>query len=973
MFERSVADRLRRGTRPLFLLLLTLAAAGAVRAAVPRASATAPASDPIVARVENKPIRLSEVQNLKRRSQDRYQKETGRAAPGAFDTFFMRVGLEEAVRMRLVELDARAKGISVTDAEAETVMKQDPFFKGDAAKFEAYRKQNPQSFADAREQARSQLLFQRRMQGIERELAPSATEIARLARSKDVKARVRYVLVSDIHYDGVHDPTDEELRAFYEKEKGELSRPAELAFTAATLPLPGPEGAIATRARAAELLAAATAGAPFDSLLRTPGVVATSGVWRPGATAGLFARNAGLAQDALKLPAGAIVPGVIESGDAVAIARVDRTSNGSTPTLAQIAVDLRARWRANQIQAEETNAARAYYDAHPDSFTTDAWSVRWARVDSSQVVAREPKESELMAWYEGHRAEFARLDPSGGGIQTRAYAEVKEQVARRWRAEQRALEARRVADALATAWAKGKSGPNSRAIVASGGPSWLVAGGALPDGMPRVLADSARSWDAAPRALVVAEPSGFAVVGLVRHEPHWKTGFDVVEPRARDLAFNQRVLAERQAARDWFEGHRDHFTTGPGYSIAWVLSPPPPPATVDVPATQIERYYRDHLSELGTPPEVHVRHILVATDKRSDAEARALATKYLTRLRNGENFQQLARAVSDDGGNKADGGDLGFVKRGATVPSFERAAFALTAAQPLSNLVRTQFGYHLIQLVERREGKAPAFEDVRVDIAQTLSAQLADTLARMRAEQMLHDSKGFDDMLAKSDQRKLPNQFTRWYEGQALNGPAVIDELRADAPNVAPKAMFPRVYKYLKLGYGVAALDSVMPPRQLTFEESQDRALQEKQRERGIAAAKARADRIEKDLRAGVPWEKAIETAGGETETQFLPRGVGLPTLGPVEGLDAALFGPGADTLAAGGWKRIQTPRGDLFVQLIERAAPEAAQDAASRQATATTVLNRRMYDYIERLRDKYAVKVLRADLAERLPPPPEI
>jgi hypothetical protein len=147
------------------LLASLLVLAGVVRAAVPRAST--PAQDPVVARVENQAIHLSEVQDLKKKNQDRYQKETGQAAPGAFDTFFMRAGLEEAVRMRLVELDARAKGMTVSDAQAESVMKLDPFFrtagKYDAAKFSAYKAQNPKSFAEVREQARSGILFRERM------------------------------------------------------------------------------------------------------------------------------------------------------------------------------------------------------------------------------------------------------------------------------------------------------------------------------------------------------------------------------------------------------------------------------------------------------------------------------------------------------------------------------------------------------------------------------------------------------------------------------------------------------------------------------------------------------------------------------------------------------------------------------------------------------------------------------------------
>jgi parvulin-like peptidyl-prolyl isomerase len=976
MLAPSVADRLKRRAGGLLVLLGAAAVASVVRAAVPPQSPSSSANDPIIARVEGKPIRLSEVQELKRRNQERYEKETGKAAPGAFDTFFMRIGLEEAVRQRLVELDARAKGLTVSDAQAESAMKLDPFFRQgstfDAARFAAYRTQNPKSFAEAREQARSALLYQRRMRGLEKELVPAAQELAQLARVRDQKARVRYLLVSDLHYDGAHDPTDDELRAFYETEKSDLARPAELSYTAATIARPSgaPEqkGALV---RATELLASARAGAPFDSLLRVDGVVSSSGVWRPGANTGLFVKNEGLARDALALPAGSFVPSVVESPDGFAIVRVDRTQQASVPTLAQVAVDLRARWRAKKIEAEETGLARAYYDAHPDSFTTAAWTVRWARIDSSQVVAREPKDADLRSWFEAHRGEFARLDPSGGGIQTRGFEEVKDQVARRWRQEDRALEARRLADELATSWAKGKDGKSSRAVKLAG-PTTIVESGMLPPDLPRALADSARAWTAAPRALVVLDGDGFGVVGLVRYEPKTRVSFDVIEPRVRDLAYNQRTDAERASARDWYENHLDHFMTGPGYKIVHGLAVPPPTVGIDIPGEKIERYYQEHRSDFGSPPEVHVRHILIMTDKRSDADAKALATRLLVRLRGGENFANLARTVSEDPGSRDEGGDLGFVKRGTTVPAFERAAFALTPEHPLSNLVRTQFGYHILQLLERRDGKVPPFSEVRVQIGQKLAEQYADTLARMSAQNLLRDAKNSNDLLTLADQRKLASQYTSWYDGQALLGPALLDEVRADAPNVRQGAIFPRIYKYLNQGYIAVALDSILPAHQLTFDEVRDRALLEKQRERGLAAAQARADRLEKDLASGIPWERAIETVGGETETRPLARGVGLPTLGPVAGLDSLLFGPGPDTLSVMDWKRLKTPRGDLFVQLLERTSDSGAT-AANQKALRDTVLNRRMYDYIERLRSQYAVKVLRADLAERLPPPPEI
>ena len=956
---------------------------GIVRAAVPTAGTAPPAgaADPVVARVEGKTIRLSEVQEFQRRNMERYRKETGKPAPPAYDTFFLRIGLEEAVRQRLVELDARAKGLVVTDAQAESLMKLDPIFRAggqpsgafDAARFAGYKAQNPKAFADAREQARSILLFQRRMQSLERELDPPAADLEAMMRARDLKAKVRYVVVSDIHYDGAHDPTDEQLRAYYAQHLDDLARPAELAYTAATVPLPaaGPERA-AAKARADSLLAAARAGAAFDSLLRAPGVVSSSGVWRPAAPTGLFAQKSEQAGKALELAPGSILPELVESGSELAIVRVDRAQKKVVPPLRLVAVDVRARWRAQQIEAEDNAASRRYYDAHPDSFAAPAWQVRWAVLDSSKVPAKTPKDADLAAWYDAHQAEFARLDPSGGGIQTRAFDEVKPQVALRWAAEDRARECRRLADELATAWGRGKD-PGAPRVATAGGPAWIVAGGALPAGLPRLLADSARTWDRAPHAIVVPDPGGFAVVAAMRYEPAFRAPFDAVAPRARELAFNEKLAAERAGARQWYDAHAADYRTGPGYQLVAVTSPPPPTVQVDVPAERIERYYREHLSEFGTPPQVHVRHILIMTDKRTDAQARELATGILGRVRRGEDFAELARQFSEDPGSKDDGGNLGFLRRGGTVPEFERAAYALTEAQPVSNLVKTQFGYHIIKLVERKEGNTPKFEDVRVDLGQKLAAQYADTLARQGAARLRRVARNRDDLLARADSAKFPSQLVTWYEGQPLAGPAMLDDLRADLPNTAQGAILPRIYRYVNMGYVVAALDSILPPRQLSFDDVKDRALMDQQRDAGRRAARARADRLEKDLAAGVPWEQAVETAGGETTTPPFGRDIGLPLLGPVAGLDSLLFGPGTDTLAVNGWRRLASPRGDLFVQLLERSLPESSAEPAARAQLRANVLNRRMYDYIERLRVRYPVEVLRADLAERIPPPPAL
>src|SRR6185503_18555968 len=102
---------------------------------------------------------------------------------------------------------------------------------------------------------------------------------------------------------------------------------------------------------------------------------------------------------------------------------------------------------------------------------------------------------------------------------------------------------------------------------------------------------------------------------------------------------------------------------------------------------------------------LHLRHILVgANAKTSPADrqkARQKAEDLLKRLKAGEDFAQLAMANSDDTGSKLKGGDLGWVTRGQTPPSFEKAAFALAKPNDLSPVVESPFGFQIVQLLER--------------------------------------------------------------------------------------------------------------------------------------------------------------------------------------------------------------------------------------------------------------------------------
>ena len=134
--------------------------------------------------------------------------------------------------------------------------------------------------------------------------------------------------------------------------------------------------------------------------------------------------------------------------------------------------------------------------------------------------------------------------------------------------------------------------------------------------------------------------------------------------------------------------------------------------------------YKAEPQRFKVPEEVQVRHILISSIQ---PDARAKAAEVLAKLQAGGDFQALAKELSADTGSAAKGGDLGSFGRGKMVPPFEAAAFALQAPGDLSDLVETQFGFHILQLVEKKPERQRSFEEVQ-------EALRRDVLAKARSE-----------------------------------------------------------------------------------------------------------------------------------------------------------------------------------------------------------------------------------------------
>jgi len=161
-----------------------------------------------------------------------------------------------------------------------------------------------------------------------------------------------------------------------------------------------------------------------------------------------------------------------------------------------------------------------------------------------------------------------------------------------------------------------------------------------------------------------------------------------------------------------------------------------PGGTPQITDQQAQQYYQAHLKDYQVPEEAKVRHILIAVpkgaDAKTDAAALAKALDVLKQLRSGGDWAALAKKYSDDPGSKNSGGELGMLQHGVTVPEFDKAAFSLNPGQ-ISDPVKTQFGYHVIQTEEKQTARTRPFEEVRGTILASLvrdkEAQAAQAFA----------------------------------------------------------------------------------------------------------------------------------------------------------------------------------------------------------------------------------------------------
>jgi peptidyl-prolyl cis-trans isomerase D len=282
------------------------------------------------------------------------------------------------------------------------------------------------------------------------------------------------------------------------------------------------------------------------------------------------------------------------------------------------------------------------------------------------------------------------------------------------------------------------------------------------------------------------------------------------------------------------------------------LDPASLASRVSVSDDEQRAYYQSNLDKYHIDDRVHVAHILFKTVGKTDAEISEIEKTAETvdqKAKHGGDFAALAKQYSEDT-TKDQGGDLGWIVRGQTVPEFEQAAFTLPVGS-ISDLVRTQYGFHIIHVIERQMARTQSFDEVKADIAAALQTEktqaLADQLASQIAEDVrrsgrvpLADIAKKYGLTVQESQPLGPNDTL-----PGINSPEAQQEILQESADDVSAPI------HTDTGYVVLSVKQIEPSHPATLAEVHDTVLQDYRHDKAVDQAKQLADDIAQRSKSG--------------------------------------------------------------------------------------------------------------------------
>lgn len=346
-------------------------------------------------------------------------------------------------------------------------------------------------------------------------------------------------------------------------------------------------------------------------------------------------------------------------------------------------------------------------------------------------------------------------------------------------------------------------------------------------------------------------------------EEQIKLAYVKLEP----AAFEAKVVADDKALAAWFEKNKEKYRSEPKVRLKYLLfNQNDDEKEVKVADEELKAKYEQDKESYRQPEQRHARHILFRVEKEAADEVKATQRKKAEEVMAktkaaGADFAALAKEHSEDTSNKEQGGDLGFFTAGRMVPAFDAAVFAMQPGE-ISEIVETEFGYHLIKLEEIRPENLRSFEQVKDSIAADLKRQQAKALSFKRAAAAYEAVMKAGSLDKYNEQEAGKMQVTEPFSRSERPQGVPADPKFVEAAFGLKKGELSSIIE-LREGYAVLFADDVQEPEQPKLEAVKDKALAAWKKEKAAEmAAKAAADLLKASRE-----KKELQTPEGGTVT----------------------------------------------------------------------------------------------------------
>src|SRR5436190_3683271 len=380
-------------------------------------------------------------------------------------------------------------------------------------------------------------------------------------------------------------------------------------------------------------------------------------------------------------------------------------------------------------------------------------------------------------------------------------------------------------------------------------------------------------------------------------------------------SFRTQATASDADVAGYFEGHKDDFKIPEKRKIRYLLLDlEAMRAKVVVPAADIEKAYNSGIEQYTTPEQVRASHILLKTEGKDDATVKAKAEEILKQAKAGADFADLAKKNSEDEQSAKNGGDLDYFGRGRMVPEFDQAVFAMQPNQ-ISDLVKTQYGYHIIKLVDKKAATTRTLAEVRQQIGDQLAYEKAQSQAADLAQKLEKQISKPADLDKVGKAQGLAVQESGFFaRDEPILGLGPAPEAANKAFDMKPNDVAGPLRA--SRGFVFETLVAKQDPREAKLEEVKDRVREEVVKQKARDASKAKAAEVAAKLKNAPDFAKAAKAAGVEAKTtDLITHDSPIPDLGVAPAVEDKAFALPVGAVS----DPIATDAGTAVIKVIEK------------------------------------------------------